>query len=223
MKKTLLCATLSLLFIPLSGFSQMRVDALDPRYQRCRALAKDDVAEALNYAQTWVKKERSVTSLHCHSIALYSAKHYAESAQKLMEIHTMTPRIDVTLRASLKRQAARAWMLAGDADTALRHLSGAIKDIVYSESEHPNIKRVSAELLLERAEVYHEKGEFLEAVQDLDHAETFGVLKEQIYEKRAKTYILMGNKELALKDIQAILEINPQHSTAHVLRAVIND
>lgn len=213
----------SLLLAPLNAYSQTRVDASDERYQNCRALAAELGEEAVTYAEAWVKKDRTVTSLHCQSIALYSAKRFSESARTLMAIHTMTPRIDVTLRASLKRQAARAWMLGEESDTALRHLSGAINDMVYSESNHPNIKRVAVELLLERAEVYHVTDELLKAVQDLDHAETFGVLREQILEKRAKTYILMGNEELALKDISAILDKSPRHAGAQTLLAIIGE
>ncbi len=212
-----------LLSTPLSVQAQTRVNANDERYQNCRALAADSGGEAVTYAEAWVKKERTVTSLHCNSIALYSAKRFSESARMLMAIHTMTPDIDVTLRASLKRQAARAWMLGDEPNTALRHLSGAIKDMVYSDSNHPHIKRVAAELLLERAEVYHVTEELLKAVQDLDHAETLGVLKEQILEKRAKTYILMENEELALKDISTILDMSPRHAGAQKLLAIIGE
>ena len=223
MKKYSVIAALCGVLVSSASIAQTRVEASHPKYQSCRALAVEVPQEAVTFAEAWIKKERTATSLHCHSIALYKAKKFSESARKLMEIHTLTPRVDVTLRASLKRQAARAWMLAGESDTALRHLSGAIKDIVYSDSNHPNIKRVSAELLLERADVYHVTEELLKAVQDLDHAETFGVLREQILEKRAKTYILMENKELALKDIGDILKTSPHHQGANMLLAIIGE
>jgi tetratricopeptide (TPR) repeat protein len=214
-----LLASLTSLFLPFTGKADGGIDAMDERYQRCSALARELPSEAVAYGSAWEKQERTATSLHCHSIALYAAGRYSESARKLMAIHAITPKNNLTMRASLKRQASRAWLLGGEPDTALKHLSQAIRDIAYYETDHPTYKRVAVELLMERSDVYMYTGEPFIAVQDLDHAETFGVMSDNVLVKRAEAYMLMGSNELATNDINSVLKHNPSNRAAQNLAA----
>ncbi len=130
---------------------------------------------------------------------------------------------DIMLRSYVARQAARAWVLANQADAALANLSAQIDAMNQEGVDNATEARLTAELLLDRAKIRQPFGKYAEAVQDLDHAVSLRPGSDDVLLARAEAFIALNDTALAKEDLQAILRMNPTHPKAVELMRNLRD
>lgn len=194
-----------------------------PVYKECAALAASDPKAALTKAEEWLRMDDSVGGHHCQAMALYGLKQYEASAQSLALVRDRLEVSDVMLRSYVTRQASRAWVHANRADAAVMILSAQIKEMNRRSGDNATQARLTAEMLLDRANINQQFGKNAEAVQDLDHAVSLRPGNDDVLLARARVFIALGDRALAKEDLQAILRANPTHKDAVELMRDLRD
>lgn len=190
-------------------------------YQKCIALSKNDGMQALTYSERWVSVEKTPSSLHCRALVLFGQQKFMEAAQTLDELTARITNASPRLRLGVYRQNARAWQRSGDNAKAITKLTDAL-GVIVPEREDAVMQREQVEILMERAVLYSKSGKPMNGIQDLDQALSLGILSDRVLLTRAKIEAANGQKELAVKDIEAVLRANPSHQEAQeLLKAVV--
>ncbi len=208
----LLLALISLCFYA-SHTSASKKDSLD--YKSCTALVKTDATSARTKAEQWVASDGSAYAYHCLALAEYKLKNFAEAAQNLSKMRALVPESEFSLRHDITLQQVRAWKLAGTTKKALEVISPYINEL--RALNYSDVDLAAA--LLMRSGLYNAVEKHLEALQDADHALTLNNTDPTpILISRAKTYLLMGEYELAQQDIDAALENDKENKKALALK-----
>ncbi|MCE3005484.1 MAG: tetratricopeptide repeat protein [Rickettsiales bacterium] len=185
-----------------------------PTYKACAKLATSDPKAALLKAETWLKSDNSIGPKHCQAMALYGLGRYTQAATALTHINEKLPPTDLVLRVYVTRQTVEAYTRAGKNDAALKTLTAQINTMNPGADEETVDARLSAELLVGRANILRKMGKKTDAIQDLDHALSLRPNNTEALLARADLFLSMGDKALAKEDLQAILRSNPKHPEA---------
>ncbi len=185
-----------------------------PAYEACATLATTDAAAALKKAEDLARTDNTIGSAHCRAMALYGLRRYQEAGEALDKIRDALPEGEEVLRSYVTRQAARAWVEAGQHEKARRSLSVQIARLAPRAHDQPRTGRQVSELLLDRAGIYMKQGQTTDAVQDLDHALSLRPNGEDLLLARAELLLAIGDKALAQEDLQRILRMNPRQPQA---------
>lgn len=206
---------LVLTWIAGSASAQTTLSESEP-YQKCIALSKNDGTQALNYSERWVSVEKTPSSLHCRALVLFGQQKFREAAETLDELTLRISNASPRLRLGVYRQNARAWQRAGDHAKAIGKLTDAL-GVIVPEREDAVMQREQVEILMERAVLYSKSGKPMNGIQDLDQALSLGILSDRVLLTRARIEAANGQKDLAIKDIEAVLRTNPSHHEAQEL------
>jgi tetratricopeptide (TPR) repeat protein len=134
------------------------------RYRECVALVDKDPKHALDNATAWFKiNPTSPFARHCKALAMYNLKDYGGAADTLLSLSKEAGEQKSVLSVHLLSQAADAYKMGGQEDTAITVLSEKIT----SASLSPEAK---AELLAKRGELYAAKKQPLKALKDANEA-----------------------------------------------------
>lgn len=185
-----------------------------PAYAACAKLATTDAASALRNAEALRKTDHTIAASHCRAMALYGLRRYQEAGETLDEILRQLPQREEVLRSYVTRQAARAWVAAGQPEKARQRLSAQIMRLAPRAPDNPRTGRQVSELLLDRAGILITQGRTADAVQDLDHALSLRPNGEDLLLARAELLLAIGDKALAQEDLQRILRMNPRQPQA---------
>jgi tetratricopeptide (TPR) repeat protein len=194
-----------------------------PAYKECSGLSNTNPQAALAKAEEWLRVDDGIGAHHCRAMALYGLKRYADSAESLSLVRARLEPKDIMLRSYVARQAARAWVLANRADAALSTLGEQINAMNQEGVDNATEARLTAELLLDRAKIRQQFGQYAEAVQDLDHAVSLRPTNDDVLIARARAFIALKDEALAKEDLQAVLRINPTHAEAVELMRNLRD
>lgn len=194
-----------------------------PAYKECTAAASSNPQVALAKADEWLKIDDSLSAHHCRAMALYSLKRYEESATELEMVRTKIDPADIAIRTYVTRQASRAWIDAGKAESAIRVISEQVNEMTMGRGDNTTQARLSTELLIDRSRIRVEYGQLAEAVQDLDQAISLSPGSEAVLLQRAKIFAQLGDNALAQQDLQVVLRLNPNHQEAIGLMRVLRD
>lgn len=189
-------------------------------YQKCILLSKNDGLQALTYSERWVSVEKTPSSLHCRALVLFGQQKFLEAAQTLELLNESIKNASPRLRLGVYRQTARSWQRAGDHARAISCLGDAL-GLIVPERDDAVMKREQVEILMERAVLYSKSGKPMDGIQDLDQAMTLGILTDRVLLTRARIEAANGQKDLAIKDIEAVLRANPTHQEAQELLKVV--
>ena len=201
-------------FLPAASALAAESFTTSPAYEACATLATTDAAAALKKAEDLGRTDSSIGSAHCRAMALYGLRRYQEAGEALDEIFHQLPEREEVLRSYVTRQAARAWVEAGQYEKARRSLSAQIASLTPRAHDQPRTGRQVSELLLDRAGIHMKQGQTTDAVQDLDHALSLRPNGEDLLLARAELLLAIGDKALAQEDLQRILRMNPRQPQA---------
>lgn len=221
MKKIPTLTAVLLAALPL--LAQAQEFTSTPAYKECSLLARNNPAAALAKAEEWLKLDDGVGAHHCRAMALYGLNRYPDAANSLSLVRERLDPKDIMLRSYVARQASRAWVLANRSDSALVVLTTQINEMNQEGVDNATEARLTAELLLDRANIHQQFGKYAEAVQDLDHAVSLRPGNDDVLLARAKAFMGLGDKALAKEDLQIVLRMNPTHAEAVELMRQLRD
>lgn len=192
-----------------------------PAYANCAALTRTDPAGALTLADEWARTENTASAHHCRALALFALKRYHDAAQALDHLSTLVGQGNSMLWANILRQSGKAWELAENRANAVTALSKAIQVTAEPALRDAAFGRLTAELLLERSQLYSSGGRDLLALQDLDQGLGLAPEHTALLLARANLFIRMHETPMAIQDLQTILRTHPNHPQATELLAAL--
>lgn len=190
-----------------------------PAYKECTALAISNPAAALVKAEAWLKIDQGIAAQHCRAMALFGLRRFDEAAQNLTAVREALGPENLSLRVYVSHQAAKAWMQGGRPDAALGELSGQIVYLSNIRGNNVLTSQLTAELLLERAQLNVNYGKLADAASDLDHAVSLTPLNPDLLLERAGVFEQLGDVALARQDAKSVLKLRPGDAKAQVLLA----
>lgn len=179
-------------------------------YRLCLDTARSYPEQGFELAGKWAGLGGGEPAKHCRAVALISLKEYAEAATSLEELAKASKRPE-RLRAGMLAQAGQAWMLGEDLTRAYAALTAALE-----------LVPKDVDLLIDRAGVLADSGQFWEAIDDLNLALEQSPNSADALTFRASAYRLVDAAELAFEDAEKALSIHPRHTGALLERAMLN-
>ncbi len=195
--------------------------AADSAYQQCSQTVQNDPQAALVLAETWIQKKPQPTAYHCRAMALFALKRYEQAAGALQTLSERMSDSNPVLWGNVVRQHARSWQLAGDKARAITTLSKAISRIAADAFDDAMLGRLSAELLLDRSQLYASGGRALFALQDLDQALSLSPNNPKLLLERAKLFSVQKEYGLAKRDLERLQGLHPNYPGAAKLAATL--
>lgn len=216
--KSILCGVTLLVAGTVLGPSALaqRPDNYVPRsleareYAACMKLARNDPKAAHESALAWHAKKGGDAAVHCIAVALLGLGQTSQAASMLAELasHTDTQRPDI--KAGLLGQAANAWIVADRPQTAERLLTEAL-GLLPGETE----------FLVDRSIARVALGKVWEALDDLNAALDSDPERADVLTLRASAWRRVETLELAEKDIDQALTLDPAYLDALLERGLI--
>ena len=213
MRNTILC----LLFLLVAAPSVAQNSA----YQRCTQTVQTDPNAALRTADQWLQEKNHPSAYHCRALALFALKRYPEAAKALETLSFVVTEKNLVLWGNVLRQAAKSWELSNEKAKAIIVLTKGIQKTANLGLAEPVIGQLSAELLLDRSQLYLEGGRELFALQDLDQALSLSPDNPKLLFARAILFSKQREKELAKRDLDSLSKINPNYPGMQNLRKTL--
>ena len=182
-------------------------------YQKCLDLSKSDPAQAMVFSERWLKVDPSPSALHCRGLILFNQERFSEAGGILDRLSKAVLKANQNLRIGVYRQASRAWQRAGEKQKALDRLNQAAS-LIDPDMPDAVMMHQQVEILIDRALLHNDMKKPLDSIQDLDQAQTYGILQDRVLIARAKIESSSGQEDLAIKDLQQVLKENPRHAEA---------
>jgi tetratricopeptide (TPR) repeat protein len=173
------------------------------QYQACMLLVERAPNDALESAVAWEKKGGGDAARHCQALAYIGLKQYEDGALTLERIAQTMPQVKANLAAALFGQAALAWTEADNLQLALHDTNEGLK-----------LQPKSVDLLVFRAKIYGNSGEFFDALDDLNAANDLDPKRADILILRATAYRHLENTDLARDNIELALKADPDNPDA---------
>ena len=193
--------------LPLPAAAQVRADR--ERYEACVNKSGRAPRHALEEALEWRDRGGGVAAHHCAALALVELRRYSEAATRLEDIaHEIAGGgavgLSPAMHAEILTQAGNAWLLAGEAGRAYPAFSDALGEVeAYSRQE--------AELRIDRARALAGTGDYEGAVDDLTRAAQIAPLNAEVFVYRASARRALDLLDLARRDVETALNINPDN------------
>lgn len=178
----------------------------------CLGLAEIKPEKAIDYAIDWRARFGGLNADHCLAIAYINSGNYSEGAKKLMIIAGAAETHDLSFKAKTLSKAANAYLLADMPDEALEAINLAIE-----------IEKNSPNFLMDRARVFAMLTKWSDAEVDLTSAMKIGGEIGFALRLRAEAQMQLGKNDLALKDIERALELEPKAVDNYIVRGRIRE
>lgn len=175
----------------------------EAEYRACMTLAHDDPAQALQSAIVWADQGGGVAAEHCIAVAMMSQGRFGESAERLETLAESLGPKHAHLKSAVLAQTGQAWFIAGDLKKAARVQTAALE----LAPEDP-------ELHIDRGMTLATNGQYWEAVDDLNEANSLAPGRADILVFRAAAYRHLEAFDLAISDLEAALAIQPDNVEA---------
>jgi tetratricopeptide (TPR) repeat protein len=221
MQRSFLTLSVFTLLLAFSAHAEGIVQS--PAYQECSKLAVTDPVKALAKANEWLRIDDGIPPHHCRAMALFGLQRFEQSADALELIRDKAPTNDITLQSYLTHQAAKSWVSAGKVEAALGSIARQLDLMGKVKNDNVTAAQLSAELLIDRAEIRSNYGQLKEAARDLDHAISLTPLNVDALLARADIFARLGDVGLANADAQSVLRLEPANEKARVLLTKINN
>ncbi len=185
-------------------------------YDVCLARIDVDPEDGFDRAMSWYSQGGGPPALHCAAIALLSAGHYADAADRL-DLIAQNPSNGLTadMRAAILDQAGNAWMLEGFPEQAIQSFNAAL-------ALNPESLGTKSEIYFDRARAWVMDQNWDEAIQDLGRVLELAPGAKDVLTLRATGYRALGSNELAWDDVTHVLLADPDYSPALIERGVLN-
>jgi Flp pilus assembly protein TadD len=202
MRRKFLLAILCALSAPADSWSQdsgLSEAENAKQYQACMLLVDRAPSDALESAVAWEKKGGGDAARHCEALAYIGLKQFED----LERIAQVMPQAKAELAAALFGQAAMAWTQADNMQLALHDVNEGLK-----------LQPKSVDLLVFRAKIYGNSGEFADALTDLNAANDLAPQRAETLVLRATAYRHLKNVDLARDSIEQALKAEPDNPDA---------
>lgn len=180
-----------------------------PEYDRCIALLRDDVDEALRFAQAWEATGGGEAAMHCYALATIGQGELDRAAERLERLAAGS-RAGNQARAAVFGQAAQTWMMADDPNRAF----GAV---TMGLTLAPN----DTELLVDRSVILASQRRYREALEDLDRVLALDPDRAEAHVFRAAALRHLDRVEPARAAIDRALTLTPDSAEALLERGIL--
>lgn len=206
MWRRFLLAILCAMSVPAESWSQdgkLSEAENAKQYQACMLLVDRAPTDALESAVAWQKKGGGDAARHCEALAYIGLKQYEDGALALERIAQVMPQAKAELAAAIFGQAAMAWTQADNMQLALHDVNEGLK-----------LQPKSVDLLVFRARIYGNSGEFADALADLNAADALAPQRAEILVLRATAYRHLAQGDLARDNVEQALKAEPDNPDA---------
>ncbi|HZH48088.1 MAG TPA: tetratricopeptide repeat protein [Roseococcus sp.] len=180
-----------------------------PDYDRCIALLRDDVDEALRFAQAWEATGGDEGARHCFALAMIGQGEPDRAAERLERLATASDAGNQA-RAAVFGQAAQAWMMAEDANRAFGAVTMGL-----------TLAPFDAELLVDRSVILAAQRRYREALDDLDRVLAIEPDRAEAHVFRAATLRHLDRVDAAREAIARALALTPDNAEALLERGIL--
>ena len=206
MQRIILPALLCVLLRANDGWSQESnlSDAENAKqYQACMTLVDRSPTDALESAVAWEKKGGGAAARHCEALAYVGLGQFEDGALALERIAQTMPQAQAALAAAIFHQAAKAWIDADNPQLALHDANEGLK-----------LQPKSVDLLIFRAWIYGNAGEFSDALEDINTANDLAPNRADTLVLQATAYRHLEKFDLARDSIALALKAEPDNPDA---------
>lgn len=181
----------------------------DPAYDRCLALLRDDVDEALRFAQAWEATGGAEGAQHCFALAMIGQGDLDRAAERLERL-AASSRANNQARAAVFGQAAQTWMMADDPNRAFGAVTMGL-----------TLAPDDAELLVDRSVILGSQRRYREALDDLDRVLVLEPDRAEAHVFRAATLRHLDQVEPARAAVERALVLVPDNAEALLERGIL--
>ncbi|WP_373009653.1 hypothetical protein [Hyphomonas sp.] len=182
------------------------------RLDTCIARIDEDPEEAYEDALAWSFEGNRPGSRQCVALSLIALGQEAEGAARLEELANATDGGTLEKRALYLTQAGNAWLVAGAPEAAILTITNALKII-------PN----DPDLLVDRASAHILLEQWTQAISDLDAALESAPGFGTAHHLRAEARLNTGDLDMALADVKAAMQAEPDNIDTLVLRGRVRE
>ncbi len=206
MRRTLLLAILCVLLGPGYGWGQDSglSDAENAKQDRaCMLLVERSPTDALESAIEWEKRGGGDAARYCQARAYLALGQLEDGALALERIAQTMPQVKAPRASDMFLEAGMAWAQADKLQLALHDVNEGLK-----------LQPKNVDLLVYRAKIYGNGGEFFDALDDLNAANDMAPQRADILVLRATAYRYLENVDLARDNIELALKAEPENPDA---------
>lgn len=174
------------------------------RYRDCVREISIDARQAYDRASRWRTSGGGASAMHCEALALSALGVYPSAAKLLVRIAKLSEIEDPKRKADLYDQAGHAWLLAGEADRAIKTFSAGL--------DHVNLKAAplaASQLRIGRARAYGLQEEWPKAIAELDAILAALPQHDEAILLRASMYRGSGDLAACAEDLANYLTLWP--------------
>jgi tetratricopeptide (TPR) repeat protein len=184
---------------------------LEARFQACAAGIEAAPEAAYESAMSWANESYAPQAIRCAGLALIEMGRIAEGADKLYAVGATSAGGPPALRIAVLTQAANAYLLARAPDRAKLAMDRAI---ALAASDDPGL----ADLYIDRARAFAMLGQWRQSEEDLSAALDRRGADALALRLRATARMRQSVFDLALKDAEAAVAIDPRDVDSLLVR-----
>lgn len=177
-------------------------------HRACISLSEREPERALTEAERWSTEGGDPAAAQCAAAALFALGRYQDAARRLEALAERS--FSPSLRAAVLAQATRSWLAADATDAATEAIERAI-----------TLAPDDPQLLIDRAEIHAQSGDYGSAVGDLTAALAKDPRSADALVFRASAQRRLGNIDAALADLTDALAIDRNHAEGLLERGLI--
>lgn len=199
-------------FAFLQGASADFAQREETRLDTCIARIDENPEEAYEDALAWSFEGNRPGARQCVALSLIALGEEAEGAARLEELANATDGGTLEQRALYLTQAGNAWLVAGAPEAAILTITNALK--IIPDDPDLLVDRAGAHIMLEQ---------WTEAVSDLDAALESSPGFGTAHHLRAEARLNTGDLDMALADVKAAMQAEPDNIDTLVLRGRVRE
>lgn len=188
------------------------INAFDEKHKSCLENIAKHAPQAYESALIWQGDGGGRRARHCVAMALFALGHAEEAAFRLEKLATSPDGGGPAMRAGYYVESADLWLKAEEPRNAYRVATEGLK-----------LVKSSVELRIARARAYAALGRWDYADIDLTSALAFEPDHARALRYRADTRMQRGKLELAKKDIDRAVRLDPENIDTLLVRGRINE
>lgn len=208
--------SLLLMAFCLCGFSLFKEEKPPFDYATCNTKLRQSPMAALDYIREYASLDEGLTLRHCRAMANYALHQFKDASRDLAFLEKATQTSKGKLWFTVKKQLSQSLFYEGKRKDAFAEITDALVNAQATSA--PEL----APLLKLRATFYESSGDYLKALQDLDHALSIDGAADT-HLQRAELFLLMDQKKAAVKELNEILRFDAQNQKALAMKEKLTE
>lgn len=174
------------------------------RYRECVRDVSIDARQGYDVASRWRAEGGGSSAMHCEALALSALGVYPSAAKLLLRIAGLPEIEDPKRKADLYMQAGHAFLLAGNADRAIKTFSSGLAQVTLKTAP-----LAASHLRIGRARAYGLQGKWSHAISELTTILAELPQHDEALLLRASMYRADGNLSACAADLANYLTLWP--------------